>query len=127
MKPRKAPQVLKRNKVDREDRIKTRQQLGPLEGLLLPPRTQTWYFAALRRFFFFADRYYPEYMQSAGHLDNTVAAYIEALWQDGDPRYWGRTRSVDSHDCATFHDSFRNRGHSLEHGKNTSCPNAVHL
>lgn len=81
--------VLKRSKVSKEDRVKTRSALGSLKSLLMTPRTKSRYDAALKRFFEHAATFNLQLYGDEISLDNAACHYLEALWAEGDPRYWG--------------------------------------
>ena len=75
--------------ISREDRIKTRRDLGDLRGLLITEALKKRYERALQRFFVFEDSGTSFYSRSTLDLDEGVAAFIECLWHEGEPRYWG--------------------------------------
>ena len=77
-----------RRVLSRQDRHKTRQQLGPLRDLMMTANMKKRYDAALNRYFDFERLHsFPAPMDYAD-VDATVASYVEQLWQEGDPRYW---------------------------------------
>lgn len=75
--------------VSREDRIKTRQQLGKLRDMLISPNLKTRYERAVQRFFLFERLSGECFSKSTLDLDDGLASFIEHLWQEGEPRYWG--------------------------------------
>ena len=75
--------------ISREDRIKTRQQLGKLRDLLISQNLKTRYERALRRFFDFEGVRGQAFSSSTLDLDEGVATFIETLWQEGEPQHWG--------------------------------------
>jgi len=75
--------------ISREDRVKTRKQLGALKNLAMSKRVENRYKRALQRFFSFEHACGEHYSTSEVALDLGVSAYIESLWQCGEPRYWG--------------------------------------
>ena len=75
--------------ISREDRIKTRQQLGKLRDLLISPNLKAHYERALQRSFDFELVNEQAFSSSTLDLDEGVATFIENLWQECEPRYWG--------------------------------------
>ena len=78
----------KRQVISREDRFKTRQAIGPLHGLLMTANMRKRYESALVRYFAFEELLSLPAPMDDVDLDGQVAAYVEQLWQEGDPRYW---------------------------------------
>ena len=77
-----------RQVLSRQDRYKTRGALGPLRDLLMTTRMKKRYETALNRYFVYErDNVTCEPSDNAD-VDTSVAAYVEHLWQEGDPRYW---------------------------------------
>ena len=79
----------KRAVVSREDRIKSRQQLGKLRNLLMQPNLRARYERAVQRFFLFERLSGAYFSKWPFDLDDGLASFIEHLWQEGEPRYWG--------------------------------------
>lgn len=80
-------QTTKRAHVSREDRVATRQKLGPLRNLIASKRTHTRYEKAVTRFFWHSDINGDGEFSTCLALDGAVAHYIEVLWEEGEPRY----------------------------------------
>ena len=78
----------KRQVISREDRFKTKRAIGPLHALLLTSNMKKRYEAALVRYFAFEKQHVLPAPIDNVDLDSQVAAYVEQLWQEGDPRYW---------------------------------------
>ena len=70
----------------REDRHRSRAELGSLASLRLPDALKLRYETALARYFAFeASNCFTS--SSSDELDSTIAEFIEDLWQSGEPRY----------------------------------------
>jgi len=80
---------MRRLAIPKEDRIKTRQQLGSLRGLIMTKRVENRYQKALQRFFHFERVNGEHFSMNEVALDQGVCSFIESLWQEGEPRYWG--------------------------------------
>ena len=78
-----------RKVVSREDRVVRRKLLGNLRGLVTSNLTKLRYARALKRFFEFERVNEANYSTCEVALDLGVCEYVQCLWQDGEPRYWG--------------------------------------
>ena len=75
--------------MSKEDRVLRREQLGSLRGLVTSNLTKLRYGRALDRFFEFDRINEANYSTCEVALDLGVCEYLQCLWQDGEPRYWG--------------------------------------
>ncbi len=78
----------KRKTVSREDRVRTRKQLGSLRSLIMSPQLRSRYQKALRAFFHFESESGQTFTDTEADLDEGVGSYVEMCWQEGEPRYW---------------------------------------
>jgi len=83
----KTPRVRRRQVLKREDRFLTRAKLGTLSSLAIPPKLRARYESALTRYFAY-EHVHSIVSSTTDDFDLHTAPFIEALWQDGEPRYW---------------------------------------
>ena len=56
---------------------------------MFTPTVRKRYNNACLRFFLFADEKDLDWDKDPGEVDESIAQYIDKLWEEGDPRYWG--------------------------------------
>ena len=78
-----------RKVISREDRVKSRKQLGNLRDLVVSSAVRKRYERALQRFFRFESINGENFSSCDMALDGGVSSFIQCLWQEGEPRYWG--------------------------------------
>ena len=78
-----------RIQISREDRQRTRRDLGPLRKLFISNRVRLRYERALQCFFDFATEQSIDFESHPSLLDDALSSYIELLWEEGDPKCWG--------------------------------------
>ena len=79
---------MQRRVLSRQDRHKTRGQIGPLRELMMTANMKRRYEAAVSRYFDFERENSILAPTDYADVDTSVPSFIEQLWQEGDPRYW---------------------------------------
>ena len=87
--PRSGAVQRRRTAVSKEDRVKTRKELGDLRGLVMSKFVENRYKRALQRFFAYEKACKEHFSSCEVALDQGVCQFIESLWNEGEPRYWG--------------------------------------
>lgn len=75
-------------KRSRRERQQQRKALGKLRSQVVSPKTEERYLSAVSRFLFFLISQGKGYPQNFLVLDLEVSAFIEELWEQGDPKGW---------------------------------------
>ena len=85
MMPRRRQVLAKRTRTDRQ---RDRKALGKLRSQVVAPRTESRYLTHVSRFLEFLACHGKPYPTSFLMLDREVCAFIEELWEQGDPKGW---------------------------------------
>ena len=83
--PRRKQVLAKRTQAERQV---ARKALGRLSSQIVAPKTEDRYFTAVSRFLEFLRASHKGYPTTFALLDRQVSAFIEYLWEQGDPRSW---------------------------------------